>query len=79
MNDLNTITRLNNEAVQRDIPRQLEAGKTVVANYAGLHFVGYDTYEGHDAEAQAEARVAELKARNDSSHGKIFRPKTATA
>lgn len=79
MQDLNIINQQNNEAIERDIPRQLADGKTVVAEYAGLHFVGYETFSGPNAEADAEARVKELEARHDSSHGRIFRPAATTA
>lgn len=79
MQDLNVINKLNNEAVERDIPRQLAAGRTVVAEYNGVTFVGYETFSGDHAEAEAQAKVAELAARRDSSHGKIFRPEAATA
>lgn len=74
MNDLNQINKQNNEAIERDIPNQLAAGKIVVAEYTGLHFVGYETFSGENAEAEAQKKVADLAARHDSSHGKIFRP-----
>ena len=79
MQDLNVINKQNNEAIDRDIPRQLAEGKTVVAEYAGLHFVGYETFSGPNAEADAQAKVKELESRHDSSHGRIFRPEGATA
>jgi hypothetical protein len=41
VNDLGQISRLNNEAVERDIPNQQALGHYVVAEYHGLHFVGY--------------------------------------
>jgi hypothetical protein len=79
MQDLNVINKLNNEAVERDIPRQLAAGKIVVAEYSGLHFIGYETFSGDDAEANAKAKVAEFSARRDSSSGRIFYPTPVTA
>lgn len=57
MQDLNVINKLNNEAVQRDIPNQLAAGKHVVAEYAGLHFIGSSAF---DTLAEAEARKKSL-------------------
>jgi hypothetical protein len=79
MQDLSVINRQNNEAVERDIPRQLANGNTVVAEYAGLHFVGYQAFSGPTAEADAQAKVKELESRHDSSHGRIFRPTTQAA
>lgn len=73
MNDLNTINRLNAEAIERDIPRQLAAGKIVVAEYTGLHFVGYETFSGPNAEAEAQAKLAQIECQA-TGHGKILRP-----
>lgn len=79
MQDLNVIAKLNAEAIERDIPRQLAAGKIVVAEYTGLHFVGYETFSGETAEAEAQQKLNTLNARNDSTHGKIFRPTPVAA
>lgn len=79
MQDLNVIAKLNAEAIERDIPRQLAAGKIVVAEYTGLHFVGYETFSGDNAEAEAQEKLDALNARKDSTHGKIFRPTAVSA
>ena len=78
MHDLNTINRLTAEAVERSIPQHLAAGRTVVAEYAGLHFVGFETFSGDNADTEAQARADEINSRGDSSHAKIVRP-TVTA
>lgn len=57
MQDLNIINKLNAEAVQRDIPTQQRNGHYVVAEYAGLNFVGYST---HPTEAAANAHACEI-------------------
>lgn len=57
MNDLNVIARQNAQAIERDIPTQQAAGKYVVAEYAGLHFVGYHCF---DKEVDANSKAAEL-------------------
>lgn len=45
MQDIEIIERQNNAAVQRDIPNQQAAGKHVVAQYAGLNFIGYQAFD----------------------------------
>lgn len=71
MNDLYTIQKKNNEAVQRDIPNQLSKGKFVAAEYAGLHFIGYHAY---DTLPEAQAKADEINARGDSSRAKVQSP-----
>lgn len=53
MQDLNVINKLNNEAIQRDIPKQQAAGKYVVAQFAGLSFIGYSVHDTEGARNQA--------------------------
>lgn len=79
MHDLNQIQKLNNEAVLASIPKHLEAGRIVVAEYAGLHFTGFETFSGDNAKAEAEAKLAELNAKGGSVHGTIHFPEAATA
>lgn len=79
MQDLYTIHKLNAEAVERSIPSQLASGRTVVAEYSGLHFVGYETFSGETAREDALAKAAELNARNDGTTAKIFTPEEAAA
>ena len=62
MNDLNVIQRKNSEASSRDIPNQIAAGKTVVAEYHGLHYVGHEAFDGPDAAEKAAARKIEIEA-----------------
>lgn len=77
MHDLNTINRLNNEAIEASIPKHLAEGRTVVAEYAGLHFVGFETFSGENAEQQAQEKLDRLTKAGGSVHGKIFRPASA--
>lgn len=79
MQDLNVIARQNAAAVERDIPRQLAAGKIVVAEFTGLHFVGYETFSGDNAKKEAEAKLARLNSSGSSTHGRIFWPEGVTA
>jgi hypothetical protein len=79
MHDLNQIQNINNKAVEATIPKHLEAGRIVVAEYAGLHFTGFETFSGEGAKAEAEAKLAELNAKGGSVHGKIHFPEGVTA
>jgi hypothetical protein len=79
MHDLNQIHQLNNKAVEASIPKHLYAGRIVVAEYAGLHFTGYETFSGEGAKAEAEAKLAQLNAQGGSVHGKIYFPETVAA
>lgn len=74
MQDLNVITKLNAEAVERDIPQQQANGKYVVAEYAGLHFIGYHLF---DSEAEANKQAAEIGLQ-PSGRARVFNPTTAT-
>ena len=77
MNDLNTIARLNSEATQRDIPAQQAAGKYVVAEYHGLHFIGYTA---HDNEADANAKSSEIMQENNiGKRAELHRPTAGLA
>ncbi len=74
MNDLNQITRQNAEATQRDIPVQQAAGKFVVAEYAGLHYVGHQTF---DTEREANAHAASIATdSNPTGRSQVYRPTT---
>lgn len=81
MNDIATIARLNAEAVKRAIPDLLKAGHYVVAEYAGLHFIGTHTFrgdqDGRSAQERAEACVSELNARGDSTRAELHSPAEA--
>lgn len=57
MQDLNVIAQLNSEAHERDIPNQQAKGLYVVAEYHGLHYVGYST---HTSEVEANAKACEI-------------------
>ncbi|CAB4124560.1 hypothetical protein UFOVP61_18 [uncultured Caudovirales phage] len=71
MQDLNIITKLNNEATERDIPNQLAAGKYVAAQYTGLHFTGYTS---HDTESECNAAAAAHVNAGPSNRSQIHRP-----
>lgn len=64
--------RLRNDAIviEHDIPRQRAKGKYVVAEYSGLHFIGYSTHSD-EAEANAKACAIGLKVGHTS---KVFNP-----
>lgn len=70
MHDPQTLNRLNAEAIERDIPRQLTKGKHVVAEYKGLNFIGYST---HDSEAEANARACEI-GMEPGGRTQVYRP-----
>lgn len=57
MNDINIISKINSQAAQRDIPDQVAAGRFVVAEYAGLHYVNHTVFND---KASADLRVAEV-------------------
>lgn len=71
MNDLNQINENNARAIEREIPAQLAAGKFVVAEYAGLHFIRFETF---DTEGPARDKLETLRGRSDSTWGKLFTP-----
>lgn len=74
MHDIEVIARRNAEAIQQNIPRLQQQGKWVVAEYSGLHFIGYESFSGDDAEQDARAAIEALNARNDGTHGKLYEP-----
>lgn len=57
MQDLDVIQRQNSQAHERDIPNQQAKGLYVVAEYHGLHYVGYST---HTSEVEANAKACEI-------------------
>ena len=57
MQDLDVIAKINSEAHERDIPNQQAKGLYVVAEYHGLHYVGYST---HASEVEANAKACEI-------------------
>lgn len=71
MNDLNTISRLNAEAAERDIAPQLKAGKYVVAEYTGLHYVAHHVFDTEDAALEKQEAI---NGATNSSHAKLLRP-----
>ena len=61
MNDIDVISRKNAEAAQRDIPTQVAAGKFVVAEYAGLHYISHSVFDDASAaQSRATAVNAEI-------------------
>lgn len=70
MNDLQTIDRLNAEAIERDIPRQQAKGKYVVAEFIGLRFTGYST---HQTESEANEKACEIGLK-PGGRAHIYRP-----
>lgn len=74
MQDLDVIQRQNSQAHERDIPNQQANGLYVVAEYHGLHYVGYTT---HASEAEANAKACEIG--NEVGHRAKVYPPTAIA
>ena len=70
MQDLDQIRKINSEAHERDIPNQQANGKYVVAEYHGLHYIGYTT---HDSEVQANAKACEIGL-EPGRRAKVFTP-----
>jgi hypothetical protein len=79
MNDLDCITRLNAEAIGRNIPALRAQGHWVVVEYAGLSVIGSENFSGEGAEERARARLAELNASGNSTHGKLLEPSNTPA
>lgn len=75
MNDLNVINRLNAEAVARDIPNAQRNGHYVVAEYLGLHFIGYSL---HATQAEANAKACEI-GNQPGARSTVFDPILAPA
>lgn len=71
MQALETIARQNAAATERDIPNQQAAGKHVVAQYAGLNFIGYQAF---DTEKQAQAFAAEFVDECPGNRTELHRP-----
>lgn len=74
MNDIAQIEAQNAAAIERAIPRHLQRGEWVVSEYAGLAFVGAEFFSGEGGEARARAKLAELNASGNSTHGKLHAP-----
>lgn len=77
MHDLNTITKLNADAVASGIETSRNQGKYVVVEFAGVHVIGYETFSGEGAKDQAEAKLHKLNTKGDSTHGRLFHPRHA--
>lgn len=75
MNDLNQIAKLNAAAMERDIPNQQALGHFVVAEYHGLHFVGYTNHTTH---AEASAKACEI-GKQPGCRSRVLFPTKATA
>lgn len=71
MQDLNVINKLNSEAVQRDIPKQQAAGKYVVAQFAGLTFVGYSV---HDTEGERNQAAVDYNNASPTNRSELHNP-----
>jgi hypothetical protein len=71
MQDLNVINKLNNEAIQRDIPVQQAAGKFVVGQFAGLNFVGYSV---HDTEGERNQAAIDYTNGAPGNRTELFNP-----
>jgi hypothetical protein len=56
------------------VQHQLDKGKTVVAEFCGSQFIGYETFSGDDANIQALKKVNDLASRLDGSFGQVYFP-----
>ena len=75
MHDLNTIARLNAEAVEANIPKEQAKGKWVTAEFDGLAFTGYST---HATEVEANAKALQITREcNPSGRSHVFAPTVA--
>jgi hypothetical protein len=74
MNDLNTISRLNAQAVARDTGALRAAGNYVVIEKSGLSVVGVEHFNGAGASERAEARLHEINTSGPSASGEILPP-----
>ena len=75
MNDLHIIAKQNAKATEAAIPREVAAGKHVVARYEGVNFFGHESF---DSREKAEARAAELN-KDYGTSTKIHSPEAALA
>ena len=73
MNDLHIIAKQNAKATEAAIPREVAAGKHVVARYEGVNFFGHESF---DTREQADARAAELN-KDHGTSTKIYSPEPA--
>jgi len=74
MNHLNQIHAANARAIADNIPDLLAKGHWVVVEFAGLHVVGCENFSGEGAEGRARAKLAELNASGNSTHGELHAP-----
>lgn len=70
MQDLDQIRKINSEAHERDIPVQQAKGLYVVAEYHGLHYIGYST---HSSEVEANAAACHI-GNQVGRRAKVFTP-----
>ena len=72
MHDLNTIHKLNNEAILRQVPQALAAGKSAILKWDGVHFMGASFHNSLD-EAESTLRKlshqAPISVRYEIRHG----------
>lgn len=71
MNDIRQIARQNAEAVRNEIPKLTAAGKHVVAQYTGLHYVDCTI---HDTAEEALAAKAAYEEVSPDRRGEIHSP-----
>lgn len=74
MNDLAQIHSANAKAILSNLPAALARGCHAVVEYAGLHAVGCGLFSGEGAFERAQAKLAELNASGDSTHGELHEP-----
>lgn len=75
MQDLDQIRKINSEAHERDIPVQQAKGLYVVAEYHGLHYIGYST---HASEVEANAAACHI-GNQVGRRAKVFTPTALAA
>ena len=76
MRCLHDIDYRNALAIEASIPRQLAAGKHVVAEYSAAGFQGYETFSGDNAEQMARAKVLAINCGLGApTYARLFSPK----
>lgn len=74
MNDLAQIHAANARAILNNIPDLLAKGHFVVVEFAGLHATGCEIFSGDGARERALAKLEELNASGNSTHGELHEP-----
>lgn len=78
MHDLNTIIRLNNQAVDNAVPKLQQAGNFVLVKYAGLSVLSIETFSPERV-TEACAALTVLRDTCGASERAVLHPPVAQA